>query len=246
MKILSICFFMLSILGLYAFKKKENNLHKTALIDVPSVYKKIYGASNITNDGTTIRITTNGVPDHKSPYFAVNNVKYEAYNGNNIAYAKNPNSIVTSNYIFNIPANPTVATNHAATPLGAIGVSLNGVPFYNQYAGPNQPLTNEINSFDQYNGHPQAMGAYHYHIEPLYLTRKYSRDVLLGFLMDGFPVYGPYENGKPISNTDLDVYHGHTHKTKDYPSGIYHYHITDAAPYLNGNGYYGTPGTVTR
>jgi len=44
----------------------------------------------------------------------------------------------------------------------------------------------------------------------------------------------------------LDVYHGHTHKTIDYPAGIYHYHFTTEAPYLNGSGYYGTPGTVTQ
>ena len=35
--------------------------------------------------------------------------------------------------------------------MGPIGVSLNGVPFYNQYAGGGAPLSNEINSFDQYN-----------------------------------------------------------------------------------------------
>jgi len=44
----------------------------------------------------------------------------------------------------------------------------------------------------------------------------------------------------------LDVYHGHTHVTVDYPSGIYHYHFSMAAPYLNGNGFYGTAGTVTQ
>ena len=55
--------------------------------------------------------------------------------------------------------------------MGPIGVSLNGVPFYNQYAGMNQPLTREINSFDQGNGHPAPIapgqengvdGRYHY------------------------------------------------------------------------------------
>jgi hypothetical protein len=55
-------------------------------------------------------------------------------------------------------------------------------------------LTNEINSFDQYNGHPQMQGGYHYHIEPTYLTAQNGKHVLLGFLLDGFPVYGPLEN----------------------------------------------------
>jgi hypothetical protein len=68
----------------------------------------------------------------------------------------------------------------------------------------------------------------------------------MGFLLDGFPVYGPEENGERVTNSDLDEYHGHNHKTADYPDGIYHYHITDADPYINGSGYFGTPGTVTQ
>jgi hypothetical protein len=66
-----------------------------------------------------------------------------------------------------------------------IGVSLNGVPFFNQY-GTNQPLTNEINSFDQYLGHPQQTGQYHYHQEPAYLTTQNGKSAFLGFLLDGF------------------------------------------------------------
>jgi hypothetical protein len=68
----------------------------------------------------------------------------------------------------------------------------------------------------------------------------------MGYLLDGFPVYGTYENDKQITNADLDTYHGHTHATPEYPQGIYHYHITLEAPYLNGDGYYGTPGTITQ
>ena len=66
-----------------------------------------------------------------------------------------------------------------------------------------------------------------------------------GFLLDGFPVYGPEENDSRITNDDLDEFHGHSHATEDYPDGIYHYHITDKDPYINGSGYYGSPGTVS-
>jgi hypothetical protein len=220
----------------------------TTTTTVPDVYKKIYGASSITSDGTYITIKTNGTPDHKSIYYPTTNALYEAFSGatfNGVTFNKNPNSIATQNFTFKIPANPAVAANHAATPLGAIGVSLNGVPFFNQYAGPNQPLTNEITSFDKYWGHPQATGVYHYHVEPLYLTTiKATKSSLLGFLLDGFPVYGPEENG--VAVTGLDAYHGHTHVTADYPNGVYHYHVTNTDPYINGSGYYGTPGTVTQ
>jgi hypothetical protein len=214
---------------------------------VPAVYAKIYGATSITSDGTFITIKTTGTPDYKSVYYPTSNASYEAFSGttfNGVAFVKNPNSIGTQNYTFKIPLNPVMATTHAATPLGPMGVSLNGVPFYNQYAGPAQPLTNEIISFDKYWGHPDATSRYHYHVEPIYLTTvKVTRSSLLGFLADGFPVYGPEENGAAV--TGLDAYHGHTSVTADYPNGIYHYHVTNTDPYINGNGYYGTPGTIT-
>lgn len=217
---------------------------------VPDIYKKIYGATSITSDGTYVTIKSAGTPDHKSAYYPAGNALYEAFSGVTFGgsnFTKNPNSIVTQNYTFKIPINPAEASTKQATPLGPIGVSVNGVPFFNQYAGPNQPLTNEIISFDQSWGHPAPGGVYHYHVEPLFLTTtKLSKSALLGFLLDGFPVYGPEENGAPVTNAMLDTYHGHKHATADYPSGIYHYHVNNSDPYLNGNGYYGIPGTVTR
>lgn len=216
---------------------------------VPGVYSKLYGATSITSDGTYITIKSNGTPDHKSIYFPTSNSLYENFSGTTFGgntFAKNPNSISTKNYTFKIPVNPQVASTHQATPLGPIGVSLNGVPFFNQYAGPSQPLTNEVVSFDQSWGHPAPGGMYHYHVEPLYLTTvKATKSSLLGFLLDGFPVYGPEENGSQVSNAMLDAFHGHTHTTTDFPNGIYHYHITSTDPYINGSGFYGTPGTVS-
>jgi YHYH protein len=235
---------------LFSCKKDstDTNGGGTTNTTVPDVYKKIYAASSITSDGTYITIKTTGTPDHKSTYYSTTNALYEAFSGTTFggnAFKKNPNTIASQNFTFKIPVNPSIASNHSATPLGPIGVALNGVPFYNQYAGPNQPLTNEIASFDQYWGHPQMSGQYHYHVEPLYLTTiKATKSSLLGFLLDGFPVYGPEENGLAV--TGLDAYHGHTTGTADYPNGIYHYHITNTDPYINGSGYYGTPGTVTQ
>jgi hypothetical protein len=226
----------------------ESNDPKTTTDDLPEVYSLIYGATDVYVDGNYVVIKTNGRPEHKSPYYDNTQWEatlYEAYNGSNGAYAQNPNKIGSQNYTFKIPLDPAVASNHAATGLGPIGVSLNGVPFYNQYAGPSQPLTNEINSFDQYNGHPDQTLRYHYHMEPLYLTTQEGKSALLGFLLDGFPVYGPMENGSAVLNANLDAYHGHTHATTEYPDGIYHYHITSADPYINGSGYYGTAGTFT-
>ncbi len=216
---------------------------------LPTVYTKIYGAYSITFDGTWVTIKTYALPDHKSAYYPAINPLHENYSGTTFGggtFNQNPNSISSQNLTFKIPVNPAVNAAHSATPMGPIGVALNGIPLFNQYAAGGSPLTGEINGFDQWWGHPQMSGMYHYHVEPLYLTTvKASKSALMGFLLDGFPVYGPKEadNSDP---TGLDVYHGHTHATVDYPGGIYHYHFTTAAPYLNGNGFYGTPGTVTQ
>lgn len=241
---------LLAIFLLFACSSSDENASSstpTTSTAVPEVYKKIYGASSITSDGTYVTIKTNGQPDHKSVYYATSDARYESFSGTTFGgttFNKNPNTInLNLAFTYKIPLNPVMATTHASTPLGAIGVSINGVPFFNQYAGPNQPLTNEITSFDQYWGHPQATGTYHYHVEPTYLTATKGKEALMGFLLDGFPVYGPNENGAAV--TGLDVYHGHTGATADYPAGIYHYHITNSDPYINGNGYYGTPGTVS-
>jgi len=196
--------------------------------------------------GDNVIFTTTDLPNHKSPYWDTSHELYEAYNGDNSSFNLNPNRISEQNIVFTIPLSPAAASTNEETGLGPIGISRNGVVFFNQYAGPNnQPLTNEINSFDQYFGHPQNVGTYHYHIEPTFLTGEYGADAFLGLLSDGFPVYGPMENGVEITNADLDDFHGHTSATTEFPDGIYHYHITDADPYLNGNGYYGTRGNVS-
>lgn len=240
------------IISITAFNcsKNDDDNSNAGTVTVPAVYAKIYGATSITSDGTYITIKTSGTPDHKSVYYPTSNSLYENFSGTTFGgntFSKNPNSIGSMNYTFKIPVNPQVASAHAATPLGPIGVSLNGVPFFNQYAGPSQPLTNEVVSFDKYWGHPAMQGDYHYHVEPLYLTTvKFSKSALLGFLLDGFPVYGPEENGAAITNAQLDAYHGHTAVTADYPAGIYHYHISNTDPYINGSGFYGTAGTVSK
>ncbi len=216
--------------------------------NVPAIYKKVYGATSITSDGTYITIKTNGLPDHKSAYYATSNSLYENFTGTTFGgstFNKNPSTLAAQNYTFKIPINPAVNLAHSATPMGPIGVSINGIPLYNQYAGGGAALGSEIVSFDQGYGHPDPGSRYHYHVEPIKLTATKGSDALMGFLLDGFPVYGPNENGAVVPSASLDAYHGHTSVTADYPSGIYHYHFSVAAPYLNGSGFYGTPGTVS-
>jgi YHYH protein len=244
MKLLLSFFVVILILYLSACSKSDPT---PSAAGVPDVFlNKFASGVTIYVDGNVIVLKSTGIPNHKSPYFGVGNSQYEAYNGGNASFAINPNSIKTQSLTFKIPLNPSEASSKTATSLGPMGISVNGVPLFNQYAGPNQPLAGEINSFDQYNGHPQQTGQYHYHVEPLYITAINTKSALIGFLLDGFPVYGPLENGVTLTSSSLDTNHGHTGVTADYPSGIYHYHITADSPYINGGNFFGTAGTVTQ
>ena len=227
-------------------KSSSSSTTTTTNLPLPAMYSKFNSSIQVYTEGNFVVIKTNSVPDHKSPYFATTDARYEAYNGTNPNFVLNPNRILDQSLTFKIPVAPTEATSKPATPLGPIGVSINGVAIFNQYAGPGTPLTNEINSFDQYNGHPQQSGQYHYHVEPKYITTQKGKSALIGVLLDGFPLYGPVENGVTLTSANLDAYHGHTGVTAEFPNGIYHYHITADAPYINGNGFWGTPGTVTQ
>lgn len=204
-----------------------------------SMFSKFSGNGvSISFDGSTAIIRTSDTPDHKSPYWGTGSANYEApHSGMQV----NPHRIATQNLTFRISTSPSAAANSSDTPLGPIGISVNGVVFFNQYAAGRQPLTSEIVSFDRYNGHPSPGNQYHYHFEPLSITSS-GRSRLIGVLLDGFPVYGPIDSdGSSPSN--LDSCNGHTAATADFPSGIYHYHTTSGVPYISGC-FKGTAGTV--
>ena len=122
--------------------------------NITPILSKFNGTGlTVSINGNFVTFTTQNLPDHKSPYWPTNNALYEAYNGSNSSFHLNPNRISSQNISITVPLNPAEASNKQATSLGPIGISRNGVVFYNQYAGPNnQALTNEINSFDQYSG----------------------------------------------------------------------------------------------
>jgi hypothetical protein len=237
--------------------------------DFTILYRKMYNITSIDTSGTTnIIIKTTDVPDHKSPFFGTSSAKYEKYNGDNPSFSTAINlngtisdpTLLSQSLTYTFSRYPVVSSTHSTTTGGSIGVARNGVAFFNQYNGLGAALDSlEINNADQYLGHPTptAAGAqYHYHYEPKYLTTTYGNSSFMGFLLDGFPVYGPYENGVKITTSMLDSYNGHTSYTEDFTSKkIYHYHVISsnsskadslklAAPYINGGKYYGTKGTV--
>lgn len=179
----------------------------------------------------------------------------------------NPNAIAVATETFRIPLNPVNNATATDTALGTVGVAINGIPIYNPFEDSNQTAaTGRI--FSGCCGHPQLTGVYHYHKYPTCL-RFMKGDVwqsekekcdeidalvasgghspLIGFALDGWPVYGPvgwkdtnrvskllkssytgandtYGNPAYVAASgDLDECNGLVSPTPEYPEGIYHY-----------------------
>lgn len=195
----------------------------------PVWYAKFATTVTVSVEGANVVLRSTGVPDHVSPYWGVGHALYEAPHA---GMQVNPNRIAVQSMVLRVPMTPTRATA-SDTPMGPMGIAVNGVALFNQYAAGRTPLTSEIISFDRFNGHPQQQGQYHYHLEPLWLTSRDGMAALIGVLLDGFPVYGPRERDGLLP-AGLDTCNGHTHATADFASGTYHYHVTTTVPYISG------------
>ncbi len=224
----------------------------TGDVDITSVVQakfanSITNAVTVTVSGSNLIIKSDGRPNHKSPYWGASNSLYEAFPSGHQA---NPSIIGAQSYTMTIPAKPAAASTHEATSLFAIGMALNGVPIFNNNEGGNVALdAGTLSSLDGAGAHPAQSSDYHYHVTGKYTTEDDAK--LVGFLRDGFPIYGRKDkDGTYPSN--LDAYNGHTAATTEFPNGIYHYH-TRNENYLNSGyyilksgSYYGTKGTFVQ
>jgi hypothetical protein len=146
--------------------------------------------------------------------------------------------------------NPNEVASKEATSLGPIGMALNGVAIYNDREGGNVPVdSGTLLSFDRAGAHSGPGGLYHYHFNGDFTSDDDSN--LIGWLRDGFPIYGRKCNATETYPTDLDSNGGHSTITTEYPDGIYHYHCSnvnymDSGYYiLKAGSYHGTKGTFT-
>jgi hypothetical protein len=203
---------------------------------LPAIYTKFRSAVSVHVDGSFVVLQSNDEPDHKSPYWPMDNPLYEAESDVHL----NPSQISAQSITMKVPISPAISSD-SDTPLGPMGMAINGVVLFNQYAAGRVPLTTEIASFDHFHGHPNQDNEYHYHLEPVAITSG-NEAALVGVLMDGFPVYGPKDQDGSTP-AGLDECNGHVGATADYPNGIYHYHTTSVSPYISGC-FKGTPGTV--
>src|ERR1700712_821516 len=118
---LSITISITALVSFVACKKDSTSSGTTTNAALPDVFKKFNTSVQVYVEGNTVVIKTNGLPDHKSPYFATSDARYEAYHGANANFQLNPNRIVEQSLTFKIPVSPAEAGTKAATPLGPIG-----------------------------------------------------------------------------------------------------------------------------
>ena len=127
---------------------------------------------------------------------------------------QNPNTPSNQSFVTKFTRNPVQNTGTLTnTPMGNIGMWINGVSIYNQKDGYywnnststfNSPGTGAWNrnalyyegiSFDNCLGHPGPNGAYHHHVNPPCLYDDAASSVhspIIGYAFDGFPIYGAY------------------------------------------------------
>ena len=150
----------------------------------------------VTTDYTDTRffVKTTSIPDH--------------------GFTRNPgiNTVTSQNFTFEITRNPVEANDKIKTPLGSIGVAVNGVVFYNPKAGLTERRGNydyEVNAVysqtsNDGSGVPQEDGTYYYNSDPksMYDKDSSNHSPLLGYALDGFPIYGPYGWDTPTGRTN--------------------------------------------
>ncbi len=136
------------------------------------------------------------------------------------------------------PPRPEIATNPSCLPMGMIGIAVNGVAIFNALDDSHRDAVAHETQ-DLCDGHPQRRGIYHYHSIPQCLAGSTvkSQEQLVGYALDGFPIFGPRgENGKLLTDADLDACHGHTGWITLGGKRVrtYHYHATLEYPYTLG------------
>jgi len=159
---------------------------------------------------------------------------------------ENETQATVQNHSYLIYAYPCFAnaTINVSCQINVLGILRNGVVIYGPALAVNDcgdAVANAGRTFDYCGGHSDGSGIYHYHVPPsclldqLNITSNKSHSPLLGFMLDGFPIYGPYGQNQnkmyACTNTTyanqsdcLDECNGHSQHTVD--GYKYHYHIS--------------------
>ena len=210
---------------------------------------------SITIGDGEFRFESDGIPNHELPdqFLVPQEGSFSPPVGEDEVTAVDTSvAVVATTVDQTITLNPIYSETTTDTNLGIIGVAISGAQLFNDYEDPDRSFVAVDDNFsidgiffvDSCNGHPLALaadgsgqGTYHYHGIPYCITDAVDADgehsSILGFLLDGFPFYGPQdEGGATITSDELDECSGHVGTTPEFPEGIYHYHLTeDRSPY---------------
>jgi hypothetical protein len=180
---------------------------------------------------------------------------------------KTPNALNTQDWNWSVPLNPAKAKSVTSIKnvLGTLGFTVSGLPVYGPTEGPmppaqsyGDPIYNKI--MDTCGGHTGPGREYHHHAITLVQQCNLSKQKILGYALDGFPIYttlgcldkkcvktalmksGYVKTGDPTTNS-WDAYTFKTSKStsvldacngRTQPDGTYGYHATTNFPYIIG------------
>ena len=179
--------------------------------------------------GSNRLLSGNGLPtNHTTGVYPIASTD-DAY-----SYDRNPNTIKAQTFSLTLPGDPEKASSPACIS-GTIGYAKNGVAIFDGLDALNRDAVAHETQ-DSCGGHPEVTGAYHYHSIPTCLTgtTKKKQSKLVGWALDGFPIFGPRDtDGTLLTNDDLDKCHGQTSTVRyeGKTQRIYHYNATLEYPY---------------
>jgi YHYH protein len=240
--------------GVFGYLILNNQIFAKKGTDISNGIKIASWGKNVTMNYTDgyLEFKSDGLPNHaRAAKYAV--PKNNNMGGGNVVPTADTAMIASDptksqSYDFQITTRPTKANKTTSTSLGTIGVMISGAALFNPYEGDGKTVATASNFFlkdtdgsyiaflDTCNGHPNPMGAYHYHGLPTCITTQVDKNDgpshIIGVAFDGFPIYGDQDmNGKKIKSEQLDTCNGITSATPEFPEGIYHYvllNTTDA------------------
>jgi len=180
---------------------------------------------------------------------------------------KTPNALSPQEWSWAVPLNPVKAKSVTTIKnvLGTLGFTVSGLPIYGPTEGPmpasqafGDPVYNKI--MDTCGGHTGPGREYHHHAIFLVQQCNLSQQSILGYALDGFPIYttlgcldskckktammksGYLKTGNPETNSwSAYTYKKSTSNTtldscngRKQPDGTYGYHATTDFPYIIG------------
>jgi hypothetical protein len=186
-------------------------------------------------DGKTLVVHARNIPNHPTGQFPERR--------------GNPSYIQEHDYTYYLPLEPvpnpravamTATNSNRALPMGVTGFAINGVAFYNPFDADMEDATDFM---DRCCGHPSPDNRYHYHKYPVCVKSPFvdegeEHSPVIGWALDGFPIYGPYESKGLMAKDDkanpLNAFNVHFDQVRGW-----HYHVTPGKfPYIIG-GYWG-------